>query len=128
MALIFFRDLKFIIVQFFILFFKPVEFCSDMFLLPLGVPPIHSIDQGSDTYLRNPRPDPPPREFMSNIIPKTSDLSYYELLLSKLEFNNNDYVQNVLSKPEEENVSPPKPPSRQPLEPIFESQESDEML
>ena len=60
MALIFFRDLKFIIVQFFILFFKPVEFCSDMFLLPLGVPPIHSIDQGSDTYLRNPRPDPPP--------------------------------------------------------------------
>ena len=68
-------------------------------------------------------------------------LSYYEMLLSKLEFNNNEYVNSVLSKDSNSVLSqnnsvlskkdppdPPRPPSRQTLEPIFESQESDEML
>ena len=98
-----------------------------MFLLPLGIPPIDSIDLGSDSYIRNPRPDPPPREFIPNVVPKSPDmLSYYEMLLSKLEFNNNEYVNSVLSK--KDPPDPPRPPSRQTLEPIFESQESDEML
>ena len=123
------------------MFSKPVEFCSDMFLLPLGIPPIDSIDLGSDSYIRNPRPDPPPREFIPNVVPKSPDmLSYYEMLLSKLEFNNNEYVNSVLSKDnsvssqnnsvlsKKDPPDPPRPPSRQTLEPIFESQESDEML
>ena len=99
---------------------KPVEFCSDMFLLPLGVPPIDTLDLNTNTYLRTPRPEPPPRTFISNIIPKSPDISYYELLLNKLEFNNNDFVQKLLSK-----SNPPSPPNRRRLEPIFESQESD---
>ena len=108
-----------------------MEFCSDIFLLPLGVPfTIDSIDIDSDTYLKNPRPDPPPREFIPNIIPKSPDFSYYELLLNKLEFNNNESVKNVSMSQSsaKNNIDPPNPPSRQPLEPIFESQESDEML
>ena len=105
-----------------------MEFCSDIFLLPLGVPfTIDSIDIDSDTYLKNPRPDPPPREFIPNIIPKSPDFSYYELLLNKLEFNNNNN-ESVKNNSNDNDSSIPKPPSRQPLEPIFESQESDEML
>ena len=115
-----------------------MEFCSDIFLLPLGVPfTIDSIDIDSDTYLKNPRPDPPPREFIPNIIPKSPDFSYYELLLNKLEFNNNNNNNESVIKNNISNLSQsvnnnsdpaPNPPSRQPLEPIFESQESDEML
>ena len=102
---------------------QPVEFCSDMFLLPLGVPPIDTLDLNTNTYLRTPRPNPPPRTFISNIIPKNPvDISYYELLLNKLEFNNNDFVQKLLSK---SSIGPPSPPNRRRLEPIFESQESD---
>ena len=105
-----------------------MEFCSDIFLLPLGVPfTIDSIDIDSDTYLKNPRPDPPPREFIPNIIPKSPDFSYYELLLNKLEFNNNNN-ESVKNNSNNNDSSIPKPPSRQPLEPIFESQESDEIL
>ena len=103
-----------------------MEFCSDMFLLPLGVPPIDSIDLGTNSYLRNPKPEPPPRNYIPNIIPKSADLTYYELLLNKLEFNNNDYVANVLStKPDHD---APVPPTRHKLEPIFESHESEEFI
>ena len=95
-----------------------------MFLLPLGVPPIDTLDLNTNTYMRTPRPNPPPRTFISSIIPKSPDISYYELLLNKLEFNNNDFVQKLLSK----SSNPPSPPNRTRLEPIFESQESDELL
>ncbi len=117
---------------------KPVEFCSDMFLLPLGVPPIDSIDIGADIYLRNlaDRPDPPPRTPLlpmfklancSNLL--SLDQSYYDLLIDRLEFNNNAYVESVLSKSATAKISPaPSPPSRTKLEPIFESRESEESL
>ena len=92
-----------------------------MFLLPLGVPSaVDSIDLNSDTYLRNPSPDPPPRTFVPNIVPKNSDMSYYDFLVNKVELNNND---TMLS--DEDQTSPPSPPYRQKLEPIFESQEND---
>ena len=96
-----------------------------MFLLPLGVSPIESIDIDRNTYLRSPKPNPPPRTYISNIVPKSSDMSYYDFLLNKLEFNNNEYVSKILS---DSSDNPPSPPSRQKLEPIFESQEVDEFV
>ena len=112
-----------------------MEFCSDMFLLPLGVPPIDSIDLDRDTYIRpDPKPNPPKRNFVSGIVPKSSDLSYYDFLINKLEFNNNDFVSKILSShkvsssSDDEPIRPPSPPMRQKLEPIFETQESDEFL
>ena len=96
-----------------------------MFLLPLGFPSmVDSIDLTTNAYLRYPRPNPPPpRTQASGHLPKDSYLnnaiidiknpllntlslknqldqkeqSYYEILMSKLEFNNNEYVSNVLS-------------------------------
>ena len=114
-----------------------MEFCSDMFLLPLGVPPIDSIDLDRDTYIRpDPKPNPPKRNFVSGIVPKSSDLSYYDFLINKLEFNNNDFVSKILStsqktsnnNPDLSDLEPPSPPLRQKLEPIFETQESDEFV
>ena len=121
-----------------------MEFCSDMFLLPLGVPPIDSIDLDRDTYIRpDPKPNPPKRNFVSGIIPKSSDLSYYDFLINKLEFNNNDFVSKILSSNNKTATSdpllpkdaaeptprpPPSPPMRSKLEPIFETQESDEVV
>ena len=116
-----------------------MEFCSDMFLLPLGVPPIDSIDLDRDTYIRpDPKPNPPKRNFVSGIIPKSSDLSYYDFLINKLEFNNNDFVSKILSSNktatseplpnDSEPPVPPSPPMRSKLEPIFETQESDEFV
>ena len=121
-----------------------MEFCSDMFLLPLGVPPIDSIDLDRDTYIRpDPKPNPPKRNFVSAIIPKSSDLSYYDFLINKLEFNNNDFVSKILSSNNKTATSdplhskdpaeptprpPPSPPMRSKLEPIFETQESDEVV
>ena len=119
-----------------------MEFCSDMFLLPLGVPPIDSIDLDRDTYIRpDPKPNPPKRNFVSGIVPKSSDLSYYDFLINKLEFNNNDFVSKILStsnktsdpylpssNPDSEPTRPPSPPMRYKLEPIFETQESDEVV
>lgn len=87
-----------------------MEFCSDMFLLPLGMEPIDSIDLDTDSYIRNPRPNPPPREYISNIVPKSTE--FYQ------NFLNNNIAE-----------SPPLPPLRSPkLDPIFESHESEEML
>ena len=89
---------------------------------PFGKVPVGKYSDGKSpsTHIR---PDPPPRTFISNIIPKNPvDISYYELLLNKLEFNNNDFVQKLLSK---SSIGPPSPPNRHRLEPIFESQESD---
>ena len=143
-----------------ILNLKPVEFCSDVFLLPLGMPQVDSIDLRSNTYIRHPRPEPPsppirviPAQFAGQpdqtpiTLPK--DLSYHDILADKLEFNNNLYVESVLNnnnniiiKGEEEELSktavikqhqhkrltPPIPPPRTVLEPIFESHESDQIL
>lgn len=96
-----------------------MEFCSDMFLLPLGVMPIDVIDLEADTYLRDPLPNPPPRSFISNIVPKSSDVSYHDFL-------NQDYVS---SSDNELNNNVPIPPLRlKNLEPIFETQESEEFL
>jgi hypothetical protein len=111
-----------------------------MFLLPLGMPPIDSIDLGTNTYLRNPRPDPPPRNILTSpnlLVPDQMDepvddqdmKSYYELLLNKLEFNNNAYVANILSQQSPPpSVSPPSPPNRLKLPPIYESHESEEYI
>lgn len=88
-----------------------------MFLLPLGVTPIDVIDLDSDTYLRDPLPNPPPRSFISNIVPKSSDVSYH------------DFLHDVSSSDSELNNNVPIPPLRlKSLEPIFETQESDEFL
>jgi hypothetical protein len=104
-----------------------VEFCSDMFLLPLGLPPVDSIDLHTNTYLRNPGPvppTPPPRP-----VPQSRpDQTYYEILLNKLEFNNNAYVSDVLSK-----NAPAYPDSyltsnKHVLEPIYESHENEHYL
>ena len=75
------------------------------------------------------------------------DRSYHDILADKLEFNNNLYVERVLNnnniKEGEESkiavikqhhqlhkrrLSPPIPPPRTILEPIYESHESDQIL
>ena len=110
-----------------------------MFLLPLGLPPVDSIDLHTNTYLRNPGPippTPPPRP-----VPQPRpDQTYYEILLNKLEFNNNAYVSDILSKntsssfPDFDNLSkntlayPDSCPNKNVLEPIYESHESEQYL
>ena len=92
-----------------------------MFLLPLGFPSmVDSIDLSTNAYIRYPRPNPPPPRtgrfqkdsYLNNMIDIKNPLlntlslknqldqkeqSYYEILINKLEFNNNEYVSNVLS-------------------------------
>ncbi len=137
----------------------PVEFCSDVFLLPLYEPPVDSINMESDTYVRHPRPSPPtPPVRYLNPYHTTNPLStltttaaaqssYYEILVDKLEFNNNSYVKRVLEKSNPSELGnllrsptqvpklsssisslPPPPPERQRLEPIFESLELEQYI
>ena len=40
-------------------FVQPVEFCSDVFLLPLGEPHYDSIDLSTNNYVKYPSPSPP---------------------------------------------------------------------
>lgn len=95
-----------------------------MFLLPLGYPnTIDYLDLSTNEYVKCPRPDPPPRSsgtngdsqkdsYLNNMIDIKNPLlntlslknqldqkeqSYYEILINKLEFNNNEYVSKVLS-------------------------------
>ena len=61
---------------------QPVEFCSDVFLLPLGSPPqdtLDSLDSEDEGEGRSPPlpPSPPPL-----------DPALYELLLKSLDNNN----------------------------------------
>ena len=84
---------------------QPVEFCSDVFLLPLGEPHYDSIDMRNDAYVKFPSPSPPgpptpPRRYLyhPNHPHYEKDKNYYDLLLDKLAFNNNEYVTNVLSQ------------------------------
>ena len=128
---------------------KPVEFCSDVFLLPLGSPPIDTIDINRNIYLRDQLAQvpargnsPTPTSPSSLTSPLLTNQSYYDLLLSKLEFNNNNYVSNILNKPEitpltppppplpplQSFKKPPEPPARKILEPIYESHEAEEYL
>ena len=94
-----------------------------MFLLPLGYPnTIDYLDLSTNEYVKCPRPDPPPRSsgtngdsqkdsYLNNMIDIKNPLlntltlknqldqkeqSYYEILINKLEFNN-EYVSKVLS-------------------------------
>ena len=103
---------------------KPIEFCSDMFLLPLGYTnTVDYLDLSTNEYIKCPRPDPPPRSsgtngdsqkdsYLNNMIDIKNPLlntltlknqldqkeqSYYEILINKLEFNNNEYVSKILS-------------------------------
>ena len=104
---------------------QPLEFCSDMFLLPLGFPnTVESIDLSTNAYVKYPCPIPPPPRtstlnqgfpkdsYLNNIIDVKNPLlntltlknqldqkeqSYYEILVNRLEFNNNEYVSKVLS-------------------------------
>ena len=99
---------------------QPLEFCSDMFLLPLGFPnTVESIDLSTNAYVKYPCPIPPPPRtstlnqgfpkdsYLNNIIDVKNPLlntltlknqldqkeqSYYEILVNRLEFNNNEYV------------------------------------
>lgn len=78
---------------------QPVEFCSDVFLLPLGSPSPDILDFGSDPeggYPKTLPPLPPPRAVpnMYESVAKT----YCEILQEKLEFNNNNYVSSILNK------------------------------
>lgn len=121
---------------------QPVEFCSDIFLLPLGVPQIDSIDLETDQYLRNPTrlsaanppPVPPPRSPARLWNSGERDDSYYEMLVNKLEFNNNSYVQNVLRMHDTKwqttasFAAKPQPPLRNLLQPIYESRESEQFI
>ena len=136
---------------------KPVEFCSDVFLLPLGSPPIDTLDINRNIYLRDPNSVPAsllgrgsPSEPLGPSLtsPLVSNQSYYELLLNKLEFNNNNYVSSILNKhalttgssdpaisplppplpPLQSFKKPPTPPARKILEPIYESHEAEEYL
>ena len=75
---------------------QPVEFCSDVFLLPLGVPHYDSIDLNTNSYVKYPDPCPGPPLPPKRFPPETKN--YYDLLVDKLEFNNNQYVSNVLSR------------------------------
>lgn len=119
-------------------FLKPVEFCSDMFLLPLGLPPIDTLDLHTNSYLRNPGPlppTPPPRPLPPPLLQKPEQ-TYYEILLNKLEFNNNAYVSDVLSKNTSSSSSMMStsefvPNNLKPvlvLEPIYESHENEQYL
>jgi hypothetical protein len=56
---------------------QPVEFCSDVFLLPLGSPPQDLLDS-EDTDSDTP-PNPPP----------PLDPAIYDMLLKSMENNNN---------------------------------------
>ena len=84
---------------------------------------VDSIDLSTNAYVRYPRPVPPPprlsasdgvqkHSYLNNIIDIKNPLlntltlknqldqkeqSYYEILINRLEFNNNEYVSNVLS-------------------------------
>ena len=81
---------------------------------------VDSINLSTNAYVRCPRPIPPPPRsegfdkdsYLNNIIDIKNPLlntltlknqldqkeqSYYEILINKLEFNNNEYVSNVLS-------------------------------
>ena len=82
---------------------------------------VDSLDLSTNEYVRCPRPNPPPRalgggplkdSYLNNIIDIKNPLlntltlknqldqkeqSYYEILINKLEFNNNEYVSKVLS-------------------------------
>ena len=79
---------------------------------------VDSIDLSTNAYLRYPGPNPPPprtqtRPYLNNFVDIKNPLlntlalknqldqkeqSYYEILVNKLEFNNNEYVSNVLSE------------------------------
>ena len=82
---------------------------------------VDCLDLSTNEYVRCPRPNPPPRSseentqkdsYLNNIIDIKNPLlntlalknqldqkeqSYYEILINKLEFNNNEYVSNILS-------------------------------
>jgi hypothetical protein len=64
---------------------QPVEFCSDVFLLPLGSPPQDYLDS-EDTDSEMP-PNPPPL-----------DPAIYHMLLKSMEKNNNDQSNNLSDK------------------------------
>jgi len=100
-----------------------------MFLLPLGLPPIDTLDLNTNSYLRNPGPvppTPPPRPLPTPH--QKTDQTYYEILLNKLEFNNNAYVSDVLSK--NASTYPDSVPNnaKPVLDPIYESHESEQYL
>ena len=98
-----------------------------MFLLPLGLPPVDTIDLTTNSYLRNPGPGPPtppPRPLPP--LQQKSDQTYYEILLNKLEFNNNAYVSDVLSK--NTSTYPDQIPNNTRLEPIYESHENEQYI
>ena len=58
---------------------QPVEFCSDVFLLPLGSPPKDTLDltDDEDDSSDRPPPNPPPL-----------DPAIYEILMQSLDNNN----------------------------------------
>ena len=79
---------------------------------------VDSIDLSTNAYLKYPRPNPPPpraqtQSYLNNFVDIKNPLlttlalksqldqkeqSYYEILVNKLEFNNNEYVSNILSE------------------------------
>ncbi len=84
---------------------QPVEFCSDLFLLPLGQPPVDMIDLMTNSYIRNSDPvppTPPPRPEPNDA---KIDSNYHDILLNNLEFNNNAFVSEVLTKSTTTNLS-----------------------
>jgi hypothetical protein len=145
---------------------QPVEFCSDVFLLPYGgVPQVDSIDLDNNCYINRGAdvggrtyqpPAPSPRSPQLGL-GALRDKTYYEMLVNRLEFNNNQYVHGVLNRNDHKggggdvghaNVSvsatshtqyarllpprvPPKPlppVRRNLLEPIYESRESEQFI
>lgn len=117
-----------------------MEFCSDVFLLPLGMPAaVDSIDMDADAFVRDGSqhiqlpPDPPPRNLWHTQHQQT-DETYYDLLVNKLEFNNNTYVENVLRMHDESRVwstaacCKPRPPTRNVLAPLYESRELEQFI
>lgn len=99
---------------------QPVEFCSDLFLLPLGLPPVDMIDLMTNTYIRNSDPvppTPPPRPLPNESNNPKGDSTYYDILVNNLEFNNNAFVSEVMSKSTVTNLST-----------IYESRETEQDL
>jgi len=124
---------------------QPIEFCSDIFLLPLGEPALDAIDMAADEYARGRRqaPKPPARQPLPPLpwpnptttakrapplsprprVPQPKGIhSYGEFLAEKLEFNNNVYVAKFLHERKRHASRPasaasPNPPSLPPPPP-----------
>ncbi len=80
-----------------------MEFCSDLFLLPFGggMPHVDTIDLDNDCFVVGGSYSPPvPRMNFAPVGENAGirDRSYYEMLVNRLEFNNNLYVHDVLSR------------------------------